>query len=188
MKTKISGMFYERRKCYIAGMWLCFSVIIGAISLYYLPGKISGILYSLNDLFFILVLFSSLSLCLITYICYCFFTSLTVVFETDGQNLSISVYRGIKKIGEVIADRFDFSMLATYNAKTMGTRIILELSVVSKNKTFLFNEPLDNENLGVSIKTDNGLCVENYFCRTPGTLRELLDKVKSAEEQLAAKH
>ncbi|MBP7733012.1 MAG: hypothetical protein KA140_04525 [Caldisericia bacterium] len=178
MQTKITGKFYERRKCYIAGIWIYVTVIIGAISVYFLPGNISGIFNTLNDLVCLLVLFSCLILFLVGYASFLFFRSINVSFAIEDQKLKIIMLKGNNRIRVFDAERFEFIILATTSAKTFGTRLILELRVYYEHKQISFAEDLINNNLGINIKTGDVFYLEHYFCRTPGTLNELYNKLK----------
>lgn len=179
MQTKITGKFYERKKCYIAGIWLFFSVITGATSIYFLPGKISGIFNTLNDLFLLLALFSSLILFLLGYIAFIFFRSINVLFVTDDQKLKIIIQKTSDRFRVFDVDEYEFVILATSSAKSIGTRIVLELLVNFNSRRLTFTENLENRNLGINIKSDDGIFIEDLFCRTPGTLLKLYNELKN---------
>jgi hypothetical protein len=186
MQTKITGKFYERKKCCIAGIWLFVSVIIGAASIYFLPGKISGIFNTLNDIVILLALFSSLILFLLGYITFIFFRSIKILFVTEDQKLKIKIPKTRDRFRVFDVDEYEFVILATSSAKSIGTRIVLELLVNFNSRRLTFTENLENRNLSINVKSDDGIFIEDLFCRTPGTLLKLYNELKNQKSATSA--
>lgn len=186
---KVTGNVYERIKSYFSGLFAFISAIIATVSIYNLPpanGETSQALNPQSDLMWLVVVFGALTVLLTVYTIYYFFSVLKVEFIVVDGVMEVNLYKGDKIVRSFNVEKMEFSIVVAHsNYCSYALRLLLELSVESKTGCFFLTEDLDNNNPGLNIERAS-FYVENYFCRSKGTLRELLDKVKSAEKKLTA--
>jgi hypothetical protein len=119
---------------------------------------------------------------LTVYTIYYFFSVLKVEFIVVDGVMEINFYKGNKLIRKTKVDKYEFTIVAAHSIYFRdASRILLELNVKSKTGCYVLTEDFDNNNPGIKIKASSGMYIENYFCRTPGTLSQLLKRIESEE-------
>lgn len=178
---QVTGIVYERKKSYFAGLFAFISTIAVLISILYLTSSDQTLQAQKpkSDSIWLVVVIGILAIILIINAIYSFFSNLKFEFVKSDGKMAINFYKGERIIRSFNVDKLDFSIVAANsNYSRYASRLLLEMRVESKTGCFSLTEDSDENKPGIKIETECGFYLEHYFCRTPGTLNELYNKLK----------
>lgn len=184
--VKVTGIVYERIKSYFTGLFAFISAVIVAVSLYNMPSvdETSKNITQYSDSMSLVIVFGILSVVFTAFSIYYFLSILKVEFIVADGVMAINFFKGDKIVRSLDVEKIEFSIVVAHsNYLSYALRLLLELRVESKAGCFFLTENLDCNKPQLNIERSS-FYVENYFCRTPGTLRELFFRLKPLDMKL----
>ena len=180
---KVTGFFYERGMSYNFG-FAAFAIALMTFLLFVISLKIASVNGGEFPDFTILYIVCLLIVVLLGVFSMIYFLSnITVVFVVDNGKLEIDLYKGGNNTCTIPVNSYKFSIISgKSNYNGYGSRVLVELSVDTRDGSFAFTEDLPAElNPGMTIRPETGWYVEKYFSRETGALVELYNITKDYE-------